>query len=66
MPPQPLYWVVVRDGRGKWTVVYDPRQKIADGKRFAFEAHATEYQRKKTREDVVAKATLAAKQEDLL
>lgn len=66
MADQPLFWAVVRDGRGKWVVTYDPHRKITNCRRFAFEAHATEYQRKKVREDLTARAALASKQEDLL
>lgn len=63
---QPLFWAVVRDGKGKWTVVYDPELKMKNGKRFAFQAYADDYKKQMTLKDKAAQAALAAKQRDLL
>lgn len=60
------YWVVVRDGRGKWLVVYDPRYTVKNGERFAFEATAEEYKKKQAKKDVDAAATMARRQTTLL
>lgn len=60
------FWVVVRDGRRKWVVKYDPRFEIKDGERFAFEVNAHEYQKKQAKKDAAAAKTMAEKQGDLL
>ncbi len=63
---QPLFWVVVRDSKGKWVVVYDPNLEMKDGKRFAFQAYADDYKKKMTEKDKAAQAAMAARQRDLL
>jgi len=62
---QPLYWVVVRDGKGKWQTVYDPSYKIETKQRFAFQAYADEHKKQLAKKDALAKAALAAKQQEL-
>lgn len=51
MEEQLIYWAVVKDGRGKWVVKYDPKGEIKGGKRFAFEVTAKEYQKKMIKKD---------------
>lgn len=60
------FWAVVRDGRRKWVVKYDPRFEIKDGERFAFEVNADEYKKKMIKKDVAAAEAMAGKQADLL
>lgn len=66
MAEQLLFWVVTRDGKGKWAVSYDPRESIKDGKRFAFQVRADEYEKKMEKKDEEARKALAATQKDLL
>lgn len=63
------FWVVVRDGRGKWVTVYDPKYEIKeDGpvERFAFETTAIEYQKKMEKRDKLESEREASRQASLL
>ena len=62
----PLFWVVTRDGKGRWTKVYDPRSEVKGGTRFEFETRAEQYLKKKTAEDREARKRLKETQGDLL
>lgn len=64
MADQPLYWVVPRNARGKWVVMYDPKYEVKDGKRFAYEAWANEYQKKMTKKDADAAKAVAESQSE--
>jgi hypothetical protein len=56
------FWTVVRDGKGKWVVKYDPKNEIKGGKRFAFEVYAKEYQKKQAKKDEADDAEVAGRQ----
>jgi hypothetical protein len=66
MSNQLLFWVVVRDSKGKWTKVYDPEYRMKEGQRFAFEVRADEYVKLMTKKDKAAQEALAARQGELL
>lgn len=60
------FWVVTRDGKGRWIKVYDPKGEVKDGMRFEFEVRAEEYKKKKKAEDREAQARLRSEQGGLL
>ena len=61
-----LFWVVTRDGKGRWTKTYDPKGEVKGGTRFEFEVRAEQYVKQKKLEDKCSDDAAKAAQGDLL
>lgn len=59
------FWVVVKDGRGKWVVKYDPKNQISGGQRFEFGTTAAEYVKKMIAKDAERATARANSQRSL-
>lgn len=60
------FWVVTRDGKGRWMKVYDPKGEVKEGTRFEFEVRAEEYKKKMQAEDRAARERMRGSQGGLL